>query len=90
MYKISISLTVFCCIVVRSLKKKTPSKKKKKNARFVLFHLLKSVLLISSVFWVFFSERWQSTLFQILLMFKIIVKTMSEMVMAVVAGRFTY
>ena len=27
--------------------------------------LLKSVLLISCVFWIFFSERWQSTLFQI-------------------------
>ena len=26
---------------------------------------LKSVLLISCVFWIFFSDRWQSTLFQI-------------------------
>ena len=31
------------------------------------FVLLKSVLLISCVFWIFFSERWQSTLFQILI-----------------------
>ena len=29
------------------------------------FVRLKSVLLISCVFWIFFSERWQSTLFQI-------------------------
>ena len=29
--------------------------------------LLKSVLLISCVFWIFFSERWQTTLFQIFL-----------------------
>ena len=29
--------------------------------------LLKSVLLISCVFWIFFLERWQSTLFQIFL-----------------------
>ena len=46
-----------------------------KFARFVLFRLtkkrsfnlfwLKSVLLISSVFWIFFSGCWQSTLFQI-------------------------
>ena len=28
------------------------------------FVVLKSVLLFSCVFWIFFSERWQSTLFQ--------------------------
>ena len=33
------------------------------------FVLLKSVLLISCVFWIFFSERWQSTLFQIFFFF---------------------
>ena len=31
--------------------------------------LLKSILLISCVFWIFFSERWQSTLFQIFFFF---------------------
>ena len=40
----------------------------RKFAPFVLFLScsvsLKSILLISCVFWIFFSERWQSTLFQ--------------------------
>ena len=31
--------------------------------------LLKSVLLIACVFWIFFSERWQSTLYQIFFLF---------------------